>query len=144
MDLMMTDLAAFPITLRWPRAAKVLAIEIEKVEDIINQPLHPIPSQAGIQGIEIRDPFLGWDHDLADQDRRLYRISGKCLRQGSKTPRPIIAAARIERDSALLEVSLGPVAVILNFMEPFGAAWISFVSVGRQGCYVLRKRGFFG
>jgi hypothetical protein len=89
------------------RAAKVLAVEIEKVENIIDKPVHPVPSQIGIQRFEIRDPLIVRDHDLAVQDRGPCRKAGKRFRQGPETPRPIMAAARVKRRSAVLEVSLG-------------------------------------
>lgn len=76
------------------RAAKVATVEIKKVEDVIDEPVHPVPSQIGIQRFEIRDPLLVWDNHLAVQDRRLRRKPGKRFCQGPKTLRLIIATAR--------------------------------------------------
>jgi hypothetical protein len=58
-----------------------------------------------------------------------------------------MAAARVKRRSAVLEVSLGSVAVILDFMKPVGAAWGNLRQRGQARLYKLWKtvsgRGFW-
>ena len=120
-------------------AAKVMAVEIKKVENEIDKPVHPVPSQIGIQRFKVWDALLVWDHHLAIEDRCLRGKPGKRLSQGPKTRRPIIASTRVERGGALLEVRLGSVAVILDFMEPIGAVGYPDCQPGQAGFYKAWK-----
>ena len=99
--------------------AQVNAVKIEKVEDVVGEPILSTTREIRLQFGKVRPIVLG-DDEFAVEYRAPYRnveLSG----DRAQTLRPVVAVARVDCDAAVFDVRLDAIAIELDFMKPIAA-----------------------
>src|SRR5579862_2388672 len=103
-------------------AGQVTAVEMQKVEHVIDQAIAAAVLQIGLQEREARNAFVVFDDQFAVEQRGFGRQCGDRRRDRFEAVRPIQAFARQQAHLAAIEPRLDTIAVVFDLVQPFGAA----------------------
>ena len=102
--------------------AQVLAVEVEKVEEVVAEAVGAVGGQVRLQRGEVGGAAGAFDHELAVEDRGLGRQRRESAAEfRSEAAGPVLAAAGQELRLAAADLRLQPVAVELDLVHPAGA-----------------------
>src|SRR5579872_382005 len=133
------------------RFAQVESVEIETVEGVIGEPVESSLAEVGLQKRELGYAALVLDHQLAvDQRGARGQLSERFSNAVAELLRPIESAPGPEPNLVLLDMSLKPIAVELDLMQPFVAGRrrlrqrcehrLNEAGQGSFGCALDRRR----
>ena len=101
------------------RFAQIVPVEIEAIEGVIGEPVEASVAEVRLQKRKLGDAALVLDHQLAvDQGGAHGQIAQRCRNGVAEFIRPIEAAPSPERNLAVLDMRLKPIAVELDLMQP--------------------------
>ncbi len=116
------------------QAGEIVAVEMEKVEDVEDEAVVAALAEIGLEGGEIRSARAGLNDELAVDQRRAGRKLAERGDDGlAEFLRPVEPAAREELHPPRLDARLQAVAVELDLVQPARA--------GRRGGGERRQRG---
>ena len=101
------------------RFAQIVSVEIEAIEGVIGEAVEASVAEVRLQERKLGDAALVFDHHLAvDQGGAHGQVSQRLVHGVAEFMRPIEAAPGPERNLAVLDMRLKPVAVELDLMQP--------------------------
>lgn len=105
-------------------AAEVKAFQKEKIEGVEHHPVLPAVGEFGLEFGKVGPAIL--DHDYFAVENHAFDGNRECVCDQREAFGPVQAIAGVDRDPALVEMDLDPVAVVFDFMK-------SLVAFGRLG-----------
>jgi hypothetical protein len=85
---------------------------------VVEQPVLTACGESGVQQPEIRDAARIGDDGFAIQDEVVRREGRERIGDRLKAPRPVVAPPRVDGRPPASQVTLGPVAVELDLVDP--------------------------
>ena len=114
-------------------AGQIAAVEIQKIEHLIDQAIAAAVLQIGLQEREARNALVVFDDQFAVEQRGFGGQCGDRSRDRLEAMRPIQVFARQQAHLAVIEPGLDAIAVVFDLVQPFGAARRVAVQGGKAG-----------
>src|ERR1700685_2492134 len=114
-------------------AGQIAAVEIQKVEHIVDQAIAAAVLQIGLQQREARNALVVFDDQFAVEQRGFGGQCGDRRRDRLEAMRPIQVLARQQAHLAVIEPCLNAIAIVFDLVQPFGAARRVAVQGGKAG-----------
>src|SRR5206468_6039916 len=101
---------------------QVVAVDVEKIEGVEDDLLFMAFTERILQAGEIRNAGCIFDQRLAIDERGIERQRRELVGDAAEFFGPVQAAARAQRDAAVVHLRLQSITVEFYFMQPSGAA----------------------